>query len=419
MAKTALYIVLVSVFMLSFSLPDGDDEASGDESNKTHQIKKHKGKYLGVMVWQTQALTNALIAERLTDDSTQSHYSAEEAAGNDSLIKVRLRKLSETREIPMTFNPAVKSYIRKYAIENPEKVSAILGRSAYYYPVFDHYLHTHGLPPELKHLAAVESALDPNAVSSSGAVGLWQFLPGSAGLFDLRMDAWLDERRDVYKSTEAACEYLSYLYRIFNDWHLALAAYNGGPGAVEKSIARAGGETNYWKIRPHVSDQMKIYVPAFIAMNYVLAYHKDFGIEAALPPVHYHQTDTVHVTQEVYLDRVAEVLEVDPAIIRELNPVYRKAVIPKSKQGYHLVLPGSLSIGYLMNSDKIAGKPPSETESPDGTEKNRIEYVVKKGDSLHKIAIRYHCTIDEIRQWNNLPKTHPLRYNERLILYVR
>ncbi|HKK67119.1 MAG TPA: lytic transglycosylase domain-containing protein, partial [Bacteroidales bacterium] len=299
MAKTALYIGLVAMLMMSFSHPDGDEDASEHKNKQSYHITEHRGKHLGVMVWQHQSRTNALIAARLSDNNTDSQFSAEEAANNDSLIRTRLEKLSERREIPMSFTPAVKSYIRKYAIENPEKVSAILGRSAYYYPIFDHYLHTHGLPPEIKHLAAVESALDPNAVSSSGAVGLWQFLPGSAGLFDLRMDAWLDERRDVYKSTEAACEYVSYLYRIFNDWHLALAAYNGGPGAVEKAIARAGGETNYWKLRPHMSKQMKIYVPAFIAMNYVLAYHKDFGIEAAVPSVHYHQTDTVHVTQKV------------------------------------------------------------------------------------------------------------------------
>ncbi len=419
MAKTALYIGLVAMLMMSFSHPDGDEDASEHKNKQSYHITEHRGKHLGVMVWQHQSRTNALIAARLSDNNTDSQFSAEEAANNDSLIRTRLEKLSERREIPMSFTPAVKSYIRKYAIENPEKVSAILGRSAYYYPIFDHYLHTHGLPPEIKHLAAVESALDPNAVSSSGAVGLWQFLPGSAGLFDLRMDAWLDERRDVYKSTEAACEYVSYLYRIFNDWHLALAAYNGGPGAVEKAIARAGGETNYWKLRPHMSKQMKIYVPAFIAMNYVLAYHKDFGIEAAVPSVHYHQTDTVHVTQKVYLDRISEVLNVDPAIIRDLNPVYRKAVIPESKNGYPLVLPGSLSIGYILNKDKITDITPKKTGSPTQGDKKRIEYVVKKGDSLHKIAIRYHCTIDEIRRWNKLPENHPLRYDERLILHVR
>ncbi|MFW5767451.1 MAG: transglycosylase SLT domain-containing protein [Bacteroidota bacterium] len=409
-------LLILSVFLMSFDLTDGENETQGEGEN-TRTIREHKGKHLGIMSYLTCAMYDSLIVAGIPADNEHPGFSAEEAANNDSLIKARLRYLSESTEIPLEYHPSVKDYIKKYAIENPEKISAILGRKAYYYPIFSHYLNVHNLPPELSHLASVESALDPNAVSPSGAVGLWQFLPGSAGLFDLRMDAWIDERRDVHKSTLVACEYISYLYRIFNDWHLALAAYNGGPGAVEKAIARAGEKTNYWDIRPEMSAQMKIYVPAFIAMNYVLAYHQDFGIEAAVPLMHYHQTDTIHVKEKIFLDKVAEEINTDPAILTALNPVYRQKIIPKNSHGYPLILPRTGVIAFILKKQEIAGIKPAMLSGKEKSKTKITEYQVKRGDSLHKIAIRFNCTIEEIRQWNNLSRQDMLRYDQMLILY--
>ncbi|MDA3818986.1 MAG: transglycosylase SLT domain-containing protein [Candidatus Delongbacteria bacterium] len=412
----------ILVFLLLASVSpvhaDGDDDKDNKES-----ASKNRGFDIILpdsMVKNTQKLCDSLIVSGLEAETQEERiYSAYEASHNDSLIISRLEKLSRRTEIPLTYHASVKEYIQAYGLRNPQKISRILGRSAFYYPIFDHYLNTYKLPPELKHLASVESSLDPVAVSKSGAVGLWQFLPGAAGLFDLQMDAWVDERSDPHKSTDAACRYLSYLYRIFGDWHLAMAAYNGGPGAIQKAMARCGGESNYWKIRHKLSNQMQSYVPAFIAMNYVLHYHRDFNIKPAVPVCYYHQTDTLHVRKKTSLDRVAEVLDIDHAIVRSLNPVYRQGVIPENDNGCVLVLPRTESIAFILNQEIITGEQfiPEKKATKD-TKWKAIKYIVQKGDSLHKIAIEHNCTIQDIRRWNNFPKNKPLFYDEEIVLYV-
>ena len=343
--------------------------------------------------------------------------SAKDAANNDSLIKARLDLIGESCSIKMDYTPAVKHYIHAYAIRNSDKVSRLLGRLEFYYPIFEEYLNRYNLPVELKHLAAVESALIPTAISKSGAVGLWQFLPGTAGLFDLKINSVVDERRDIHMSTEAACKYLEYLYRIYQDWHLALASYNGGPGAVKKAIAKAGGNTNYWEIRPLMTNQMQNYVPAFIAMNYVLRYYKDFGITPTIPTVSYHDTDTLMIYKPVQFKQISSVIPISVETIEQLNPTYRKSEIPETKDGSILILPKRCIIEFIINEEKILAQ---ETEAPRELgakvgEKKLIK--VKYGDSLHKLAIRYGCTLDDIMIWNNLKQNHQLLAGEELIVY--
>ncbi len=412
--------ILVFLAFVSVCPVHADGDNDKDKKEPASENRSFDSTLPDSMVDNTQRLYDSLIVSgiKITDQETKT-YSAYEASHNDSLIISRLEKLSRRTEIPLTYHPSVKAYIQAYGLRNPQKISRILGRSAFYYPLFDHYLNKYELPPELKHLASVESSLDPTAVSKSGAVGLWQFLPGAAGLFDLQIDAWVDERCDPHKSTDAACKYLSYLYRIFGDWHLAMGAYNGGPGAIQKAMARCGGETNYWKIRHKLSDQMQGYVPAFIAMNYVLHYHQDFNIKPGVPLCYYHQADTLHVGKKTSLDRVAEVLGIDFAIVKKLNPVYRQGVIPENDKGCILVLPRSESIAFILNQEIITGE---HFISKKKTEKNikrkAIKYIVQKGDSLHKIAINHNCTIQDIRHWNDFPEGKPLYYDEEIVLYV-
>ncbi|MFO7789945.1 MAG: transglycosylase SLT domain-containing protein [Bacteroidales bacterium] len=414
--------LILSLLFMSFTAPDGDDgEKEAKTARRNHLSANNQEKFLGIMVYHTGVMYDSLLLSDIQEKPKGRKYNAKEASENDSLIRSRLEKLSYKTEIPLIYHPEVKKYIKAYALENPEKISNILGRSAYYYPLFEQYLDEYGLPPELKHLSAVESSLDPLAVSSSNAVGLWQFLAGSASLFDLEIGAWIDERCDPYKSTEAACEYLSYLFRIFDDWHLALAAYNGGPGAVQKAIARCDGNTNYWEIRHQLSGQMQNYVPAFIAMNYVLHYHKDFDIKPAIPLCFYHQTDTVKVRQKTYLDRIAEVTELDPLIIKKLNPVFRQGIIPESDTGHPLILPRKESVAFILHQDNISGiKPDMMIDQAIENEKRKpITYNVKKGDSLHKLAIQHRCTIEDIRRWNDFQENEPLYHDDKIILYVR
>ncbi|MEA3447051.1 MAG: transglycosylase SLT domain-containing protein [Bacteroidota bacterium] len=425
MSKLLIYSQLVTmlVFLLLASVSpvhaDGDD----DKDNKEPASKNREFNIIfpDSMVNTTRNLYDSLIVSGLEQEiQVEKTFTAYEASHNDSLIISRLEKLSRRTEIPLTYHASVKAYIQAYGLRNPQKISRILGRSAFYYPIFDHYLNQYNLPPELKHLASVESSLDPVAVSKSGAVGLWQFLPGAAGLFDLQMDAWVDERSDPHKSTDAACRYLSYLYRIFGDWHLVMAAYNGGPGAIQKAMARCEGETNYWKIRHKLSKQMQSYVPAFIAMNYVLHYYRDFDIKPAVPIYYYHQTDTLHIKKKTSLDRITEVLDLDKSIVEHLNPVYRQGIIPENDNGCVLVLPRTESIAFILNQEIITGERfiPEKKATKKDTKRKAIKYIVQKGDSLHKIAIEHNCTIQDIRHWNDFSEGKPLFYDEEIVLYV-
>ena len=344
-------------------------------------------------------------------------YTANDAANNDSLIQARLRFLSEKMEIPLDYNEYVKKYIHAYALENPDKISRILGEQFYYFPVFENYFGKYNLPPELKYLAAVESALDPFAVSKSGAVGLWQFLPGTAGLFDLEINAYIDQRRDVYLSTDAACRYIEYLYRIYGDWHLTLASYNGGPGAVQKAIARSGGERDYWKLRKHITGQMQNYVPAFIAMAYVMNYYHDFGIVPEVPKYSHFHVDTLMVYEAIDFGQISENLQLSVETLHYLNPVYRKHEIPESQAGHILVLPSEFVIEFILAFETIRQTPKLE-ESREIQSTEKIKIKVKPGDSLHKLAIRYSCTIDDILKWNSISRDYQLRAGETLIIFI-
>ncbi len=347
----------------------------------------------------------------------RKRVSPEEASENDSLIAERLQLMADDFEISLNYNEFVKEYIHAYAIQNADKISRILGEKAYFFPIFEDYLGKYQLPPELKYLAAVESALEPQAVSKSGAVGLWQFLPGTAGLFDLEINAWVDQRRDAYHSTDAACRYLEYLYRIYGDWHLVLASYNGGPGAVQKAITRAGGETNYWKLRSHISDQMQNYVPAFIAMAYVMTYYEDFNIQPSIPRYSRYDTDTIMVYDEITFRQISDVINLSEDILEYLNPTYRKQQLPQSTSGNILVLPDDAMIEFILAFEQIKEYKP-EPQNENNKDKVERSVEVKAGDSLHKLAIRYHCTIDDILKWNHISRKYQLKAGEKLKVYV-
>ncbi|MEA1873985.1 MAG: transglycosylase SLT domain-containing protein [Bacteroidota bacterium] len=357
------------------------------------------------------------ITARKPKSILHSSFNSDEAANNDSLIQARLKHLSEKMEIPLDYNVHVKAYIHAYALKNPDKISRILGEQLYYFPIFEDYFGKYNLPPELKYLAAVESALDPFAVSKSGAVGLWQFLPGTAGLFDLEINAYVDERRDAFLSTDAACRYIEYLYRIYGDWHLVLASYNGGPGAVQKAIARSGGERDYWKLREHISEQMQNYVPAFIAMTYVMNYYHDFGIVPEIPKYTRYHMDTLLVYESIGFDQISQTLPISVEKLRVLNPLYRKDLISASEYGHTLVLPLNLLIEFVIQFETIRKNPESlDTLSTSTGEKKLV--TVKPGDSLHKLAIRHFCTIDDIIKWNNISRDYQLHAGETLIIYM-
>ena len=285
-------------------------------------------------------------------------------------------------------------------------------------------LDKHNLPLELKYLAIVESALDPFAVSSSGAVGLWQFKLNTSRMFDLKVNSYIDERRDPYKSTQAACDYLRYLFRTYNDWQLALAAYNGGPGVVRKAIERSGGKRSFWELYPHLPAQTKGYVPAFIAVNYAMNYLKAHQIEPRQTAYRHEETDTLNIHYAASFEKIASEIHLPIETLEKLNPVYRRNFIPNMSQPATLILPKDKVVAFLKREKSIFQSKPVATTLQDSAEKDprdqgkkKLVHIVKKGEYFHKIAMKYNCTIEQIRRWNNLPDNN-IQVGQKLNIWV-
>ncbi len=327
----------------------------------------------------------------------------------DEVYQKRMDKLNMQSPIQLNFKPIVRRYIDAYVIRHREKTAKIIERSELYFPLFEEYLDKYQLPLELKYLAVIESALDPKAKSRSGAMGLWQFMFNASKMFDLRVTSYVDERMDPEKSTEAACKYLQYLYRIFGDWQLALAAYNGGPGVVREAIQRSGGKTDFWEISPYLPEQTRNYVPAFIAVNYVMNYSSEHNIVPSKNVYPYFRISHVTVNKPVFFQHVADVLELPLKAIRELNPIYKGDLIPLCELPAKLILPIEKVGKFIDSEEVIYGMKDTpkkyldlqkDLSSKEG--KYCIIHDVKAGEYFHKIAMKYACTINNIKEWNEM-----------------
>lgn len=322
--------------------------------------------------------------------------------------------------IEMPFNSVVRNYIDMYANRRKQLVENMLGMSLYYMPIFEQALDRYGMPLELKYLPVIESALNPDAVSRAGATGLWQFMMATATGEGLEVNSLVDQRRDPYTSSDAAARYLKKLYDIFGDWSLAIAAYNCGPGNVNKAMRRAGTSAkDFWAIYPYLPSETRGYVPAFIAANYIMNFYDKHNISPALArkPI---LTDTVHVAKRVHFQQISDVLGIPMDELRVLNPQYRTDLIPGDIRPYALVLPSLQVYAYVANEDSIVnhnaelyarrGVVEPATISNSGSD-SRGEYVdelvvkyhtVKRGETLAKIARKYGVTVASIRKANHI-----------------
>jgi membrane-bound lytic murein transglycosylase D len=342
----------------------------------------------------------------------------------DMLYEYRLAQLSKLSPVPLDYNEQVRKYIDDFTGARKAEMAKVIGLSELYFPVFDEILDRYSLPLELKYLTVIESGLNPLAVSKSGAVGLWQFLLNTGRLFELEINSYVDERRDPYQSTEAACRYLYYLNNTFHDWLLVLSSYNGGPGETRKAIERGKGETNYWKIREFLPEQARNYVPAYTAAVYVMHYYREHGIVPVAPSYSYRQLDTLHIRYSVTFDQISSVIGLPVEQIRMLNPVYKRDVIPEGNPLSVLVLPADRIQIYLQHETNVLGY---STKQPDynqmvqqsgNTEgKTKIIHVVQPGEVTHKIAMQYNCTVENIKAWNNLPG-YEVKAGQKLVIWV-
>lgn len=336
----------------------------------------------------------------------------------DSVFISRLRALASPVQLP--YNPIVKGYITRYVDSRYGTMSRILGMAQYYFPLIEEELIKSDLPVELRALPIIESALSPNAVSPMGAAGLWQFMPTTGKSYGLEVNSLVDERRDPIRATRAACRYLKDLYAIYGDWTLAIAAYNCGPGNVNKAIARSGGRT-FWDIYDYLPYETRGYVPAFIGASYAYAYHRQHGIESTRPPMPL-ATDTLQINRLMHFGQIASTIDVPLEMLRTLNPQYKLDIIPATNKTYTLVLPQRCVTEFIAREPEIYAKDSTylkEYINPANIDKKRMEttaviYTVKKGDTLGAIAQRYRVNTAQLMKWNRLKSAHKLRIGQKL-----
>ncbi len=350
----------------------------------------------------------------------------------DSVYIERLSRLPSAMNL--TYNAYVRNYIHMYTGKRRELVEVLLGLSEYYFPVFEEIFDYYGIPLELKYCSIIESALNPRAVSRAGATGIWQFMYGTGRMYGLTINSLVDERRDPVKSTDAAARFMKDLYGIYGDWLLVVAAYNCGPGNVNRAIRRSGGRRDFWEIYFFLPRETRGHVPAFIAATYTMNYYREHGLcpksfELPIP------VDTIMVRDDLHLDQVSHVLGIPKKMLRDINPQYKWDIVPGKEKPYALRIPAEYSMQFIELEDSIFAwndsiyfNPAARTKSPSHYTSNyvpeppspnmvRLTYTIKSGDNLGYISEWYNVRISDLKYWNNIYGT-TIRSGRKLIVFV-
>lgn len=348
----------------------------------------------------------------------------------DSVYINRLSKINSIISLP--FNNIIRNHIEVYTIRQREKFSAVLGLRDYYFPMIEDVFDSYGLPAELKYMAVIESALNPGVVNRrSGATGLWQFMYSTGRMYGLTINSVVDERRDPLKATHAAARYIKDLYQIYNDWILVIAAYNCGPGNVNKAIKRSGNKKDYWGIYYKLPRETRGYIPQYIAAAYAVNYFAEHNI-VPLPlniPV---ATDTIMVNKDIHLAQISEVLGIPLGELYALNPQYKTGFVPGSSKPQTLTLPMNhlgdfINLNdtirqykpdlYLSKSTLIADPTRSSYISTDIKGKTKLIYTVKDRDNIGFVSEWYKVGLSDLRNWNNINRNN-IRVGQKLVVYI-
>lgn len=352
---------------------------------------------------------------------------------SDSVYASRIATLDRNSRFNLVYNEHVKGFIRVYAVDKRKFVSKVLGLTKIYFPLFEEKLREYNVPDEMKYLAVVESALNPTAVSRAGARGLWQFMSGTGKMYGLNSSSFIEDRYDPVKATEAACEHLSDLHDMFGDWFLALAAYNAGAGNVQRAIRKAGGARDYWEIWPYLPQETRGYVPAFIAVTYVMNYYREHNIRPAQPGYLYSETGRVPVNQALTFEQLNEALGVPMEDIRFLNPQYKAGLIPAPESRPNMIrLPKQYIQSFLRKEQDIYAYKPElvdekmrlytmvrDVEREDvvvRSGRGRKSHVVRRGETISRVARKYGVSVSQIIDWNNL-KSSRLKSGQKLVVF--
>jgi membrane-bound lytic murein transglycosylase D len=347
----------------------------------------------------------------------------------DSVYMGRLHNIYSVVNLP--YNSVVKNHIHVYTGKKRSNFEIMLGLGEYFFPMIEDIFDSYGLPAELKYMAVIESALNPNAVSRVGATGLWQFMYSTGRAYGLTINSVVDERRDPVKSTHAAARYLKDLYDIYDDWGLVIAAYNCGPGNVNKAIRRSGNRKDYWEIYYRLPRETRGYLPGYIAATYAMNYYREHNIRPAAVTFTL-ATDTVMITRDIHLEQLSEVMDIPLAEIKALNPQYRALIVPGKSKPMAITLPIKYLGDFISLLDSVATyradhyfnpelKNASPTRStyipPSINGKTKLTYTVKEGDNLGYIASWYNVGVSDLRYWNNIYR-NLIRINQKLAVYV-
>lgn len=375
------------------------------------------------MTYPLDSLLNDWKVKNYIDLSKDCSTSTDNPLFSDSTYIDRLSRMPTLMEMP--YNEIVRKFIDMYTGRLRNQVAFMLSACNFYMPIFEEALDAYDLPLELRYLPIIESALNPSAVSRAGAVGLWQFMIGTAKIYGLESNSLVDERRDPIKATWAAARYLKEMYDIYKDWNLVIAAYNCGPGTINKAIRRAGGKTDYWEIYNYLPKETRGYVPAFIAANYVMTYyckHNICPLDTNIPDA----TDTLQITRNLHFQQIADICGTDIEQIKSLNPQFKKSIIPGESKPQTLRLPLADISTFIDRQDTIYTHRSNElfknrrTVTPaDPSAKRKgskatvvtkgngepIYYKIRSGDTLGSIAQKYGVSVNQLKSWNGLSST--------------
>lgn len=360
----------------------------------------------------------------LPDPADSSDQLVAKGAGptlpTDLELRERLGKLRGCLELKT--NGVVKGYVRTYVQLKTEKTRRMLGRRLTYFPLFEEKLKEHGLPADLKYLSVVESALDARAVSRVGATGLWQFMPYTGKDYDLRQSSTVDERSDAVKSTEAAVRYLKHLYAQYNDWALALAAYNSGPGRVNSAIKRAHSR-DFWTIQRFLPKETRNYVPAFIAATYICNYFQMHSLDVVEPDYDEQLLSYVRVHESISFRDISDATGLDYGTIRTLNAGFKRDYVPSDEKGYYILLPERVMPAFLRYLNSLGGRrytvenlnATPNTNLGDGRYW-QLSVTVQQADQIERVAAMLGCHPEHLKTWNDLSDNY-IQAGQRLKIW--
>ena len=412
MKRSSLYTLLLGALMSATPLMAQESiEVVVKDANGTH---KESFDLPSSMTYPLDSLLQEWKAKNYITLPESCNTSEENPLFSDSVYIDRLQRMQTVMEMP--YNEVVRQFIDRYATRLRSQVSFMLSACNFYMPIFEEALDAYDLPLELRYLPIIESALNPAATSRQGAAGLWQFMLPTGKLYGLKSTSLVDERRDPIKSTWAAARYLKDMYTIFQDWNLVIAAYNCGPGTINKAIRRAGGKTDYWEIYNHLPRETRGYVPAFIAANYMMTYyckHNICPMETNIPAA----TDTIRVSRDIHLEQISALCHIPIEELRSLNPQYKRNIIPGESEPQTLRLPMPQVGTFIELQDSIYAYRRAELFKNRRTVavssksspiravagKGKLSYhTIGSGETLSTIASQYGVTVNQLKQWNGL-----------------